>query len=67
VVRHISMDHRVIGERSDAVLRTAMPGGDEGDLGDYLPVDKGSISLLWDWDEPTLVVGRGRHGTTDKD
>jgi hypothetical protein len=22
------MDHRVIGERSDAVLRTAMPGGD---------------------------------------
>jgi hypothetical protein len=23
------MDHRVIGERSDAVLRTAMPGGDE--------------------------------------
>jgi hypothetical protein len=24
-----SMDHRVIGERSDAVLRTAMPGGDE--------------------------------------
>ena len=24
------MDHRVIGERSDAVLRTAMPGGDEG-------------------------------------
>src|SRR5262249_38527683 len=26
---HVSMDHRVIGERSDAVLRTAMPGGDE--------------------------------------
>ena len=25
----LSMDHRVIGERSDAVLRTAMPGGDE--------------------------------------
>jgi len=25
----VSMDHRVIGERSDAVLRTAMPGGDE--------------------------------------
>jgi hypothetical protein len=23
------MDHRVIGERSDAVLQTAMPGGDE--------------------------------------
>jgi hypothetical protein len=22
------MDHRVIGERSDAVLQTAMPGGD---------------------------------------
>src|ERR1700683_4399042 len=30
VVRHISMDHRVIGERSDAVLGTAMPRGDEG-------------------------------------
>jgi hypothetical protein len=26
------MDHRVIGERSDAVLRTAMPGGDEGGM-----------------------------------
>jgi hypothetical protein len=25
----VCMDHRVIGERSDAVLRTAMPGGDE--------------------------------------
>ena len=25
------MDHRVIGERSDAVLRTAMPGGDHYD------------------------------------
>jgi hypothetical protein len=23
------MDHRVIGERSDAVLRTTVPGGDE--------------------------------------
>ena len=28
--RHFSMDHRVIGEQSDAVLRTAMPGGDRG-------------------------------------
>ena len=27
--RLLSMDHRVIGERSDAVLQTAMPGGDE--------------------------------------
>jgi len=27
---HGIMDHRVIGKRSDAVLRTAMPGGDEG-------------------------------------
>jgi hypothetical protein len=26
------MDHRVIGERSDAVLRTAMPGGDEEEV-----------------------------------
>jgi hypothetical protein len=25
----VSMDHRVIGERSDAVLQTAVPGGDE--------------------------------------
>ena len=28
------MDPRVIGERSDAVLRTAMPGGDGGACGD---------------------------------
>jgi hypothetical protein len=28
-MQRLSMDHRVIGERSDAVLRTAMPGGDE--------------------------------------
>src|SRR6476469_2928837 len=28
------MDHRVIGERSDAVLRTAMPGDDTGGLGE---------------------------------
>jgi hypothetical protein len=28
-VFRVGMDHRVIGERSDAVLRTAMPGGDE--------------------------------------
>jgi hypothetical protein len=27
--RPFSMDHRVVGERSDAVLRTAMPRGDE--------------------------------------
>jgi hypothetical protein len=32
-VLHVSMDHRVIGERSDAVLRTAMPGGDDGESG----------------------------------
>jgi hypothetical protein len=25
----VGMDHRVIGERSDVVLRTATPGGDE--------------------------------------
>jgi hypothetical protein len=28
-LRYFSMDHRGVGERSDAVLRTAMPGGDE--------------------------------------
>jgi hypothetical protein len=28
-MRQLSMGHRVIGERIDAVLRTAMPGGDE--------------------------------------
>jgi hypothetical protein len=28
-LQHFTMDHRVIGEQSDAVLRTAMPGGDE--------------------------------------
>jgi len=26
---HVRMDHWVIRERSDAVLQTAMPGGDE--------------------------------------
>jgi hypothetical protein len=26
------MDHRVIGEQSDAVLRTAMPDGDEEEV-----------------------------------
>jgi hypothetical protein len=28
-LRHVSMDARVIGERSDAVLRTATPADDE--------------------------------------
>ena len=29
------MDPRVIGERSDAVLRTAIPAGDDGESEDY--------------------------------
>jgi hypothetical protein len=33
---HVLMDPRVIGERGDAVLRTAMPGGDSGVGGESL-------------------------------
>jgi hypothetical protein len=30
ILMHLTMDGRVIGERSDAVLRTAKPGHDVG-------------------------------------